>query len=154
MTDLEWTVFAAGFRTGARWSVIRLLCHWLGVIMLLTAVVLAAPHAASALRPPGGSLRASLNAAAGELERPSGTLSPASALAAMPRHFHHWQATIDPTGFPAEVAITLHGLDGASCRTAVAVARRIEGRVVVELEGHRGAADCRDVNDMTWRFMP
>jgi hypothetical protein len=33
-------------------------------------------------------------------------------------------------------------------------ARRIDGLVVVNLEGYRSVADCRERNDMTWWLMP
>lgn len=63
-------------------------------------------------------------------------------------------ATVDPAGFPVSVVVTLHGLDRTTCLDAIATARRLEGEVVVELLDYAAPADCRDDNDMTWRFMP
>jgi len=47
-----------------------------------------------------------------------------------------------------------NGLDRTTCLDAIATARRLEGEVVVELLDYAAPADCRDDNDMTWRFMP
>jgi hypothetical protein len=120
----------------------------------LAALLLFAGRDAFALRSPGAAIRHALRAAAVELQHAPGTMPAAAAWRAMPPHFRHWRATVDPARFPAEIAVTLHGLDLISCRDAVAKARRIEGSVVVELEGYRAPDDCRDDNDMTWRFMP
>jgi hypothetical protein len=116
-------------------------------------LLLAGPDAV-ALRSPGAALRHALGGAALELRHAPGTMPAPQAWRAMPRHLRHWRATVDPARFPAEIAVTLHGLDLISCRDAVAKARRIEGPVVVELDGYGAPGDCRDDNDMTWRFMP
>jgi hypothetical protein len=127
---------------------------WLRLLVVLAAMLVTGQHATMALRSPGHVIGDSLRAAAGELKHAPGTLPGDESLRAIPGHFRRWQATIDPTGFPAEVAITLYSLDRVTCREAAAVARRIEGWVVIELEGYRTIGACRDENDMTWRLMP
>ncbi|HUZ73256.1 MAG TPA: hypothetical protein VMU87_09730 [Stellaceae bacterium] len=62
--------------------------------------------------------------------------------------------TVDATRFPTVVGVTFHALDQRSCIAARASARRLEGAVVVELDGYDAPADCRGRNDMTWHFMP
>jgi hypothetical protein len=62
--------------------------------------------------------------------------------------------SVDPGRFPAAVDVTLRGIDRPTCVSAEASARRIEGKVVIELQGFPSPAACRAANDMTWRFQP
>jgi hypothetical protein len=62
--------------------------------------------------------------------------------------------SIDAQRFPALVSVTIHNIDQGNCVAALRTTRRLEGTVVVELEGYAGSADCRGENDMTWNFMP
>jgi len=68
--------------------------------------------------------------------------------------FRNFDAGIDASLFPAEVDITLHDVDGVTCLEVEDEARRIEGPVVVQLEGYQSADACRQHNVMTWRLMP
>jgi hypothetical protein len=62
--------------------------------------------------------------------------------------------SVDAGRFPAAVDVTLQGVDRPTCVSAEASARRIEGKVVIELQGYPSPAACRAANDMTWRFLP
>ena len=62
--------------------------------------------------------------------------------------------SVDPEGFPAAVDVTLRGIDRPTCISAETSARRIEGKVVIELQGYASPGACRVANDMTWRFLP
>jgi hypothetical protein len=104
--------------------------------------------------PHGGAIRADLAAAASRLKDAPQNADAASVTADLRREFPGENATIDPSEFPAAVTVTLHALDRTSCAAALRTARRIEGRVVVELEGYASGAQCADRNDMTWRLMP
>jgi len=107
-----------------------------------------------ASEPFGDAIRGDLAAAAQRLQAMPANASAGRVAADLRGAFAGEHATIDPSGFPATVTVTLHALDRASCTAAVRSARRIEGRVVVELEGYGSSADCADLNDMTWRLMP
>ena len=107
-----------------------------------------------AARPPGAAIRSDLAASADALQALPANASPASVTATLRSALAGRAVQVDPAGFPTVVAITLRDLDWQSCIAAERSARRLEGRVVVELEGYGSAQDCRDRNDMTWRFMP
>lgn len=107
-----------------------------------------------AMQSPGQTLRGELAAAAATVRASPASGSADELRRAVQRHFRDQAVRVDPTGFPAHVAVTLYGLDRDTCLDAEATARRIEGLVVVDLQGYRSAADCRDENDMTWRIMP
>jgi hypothetical protein len=62
--------------------------------------------------------------------------------------------SVDPGDFPAAVAVTLKGVDQPTCVSAEHSARRLEGKVVVELQGYATPAACGATNDMTWRLWP
>jgi hypothetical protein len=49
--------------------------------------------------------------------------------------------------------VTLHDLNPDVCRDAYRMAARIEGEVVIEIEG-RGDMACHDKKTITWRIMP
>jgi hypothetical protein len=69
------------------------------------------------------------------------------------RHFPSYRATVDAAGFPAYVTVTQNDLDYAACRDAYRLAERIEGYVVIAIEGP-GETVCRDHAVITWRIMP
>ncbi len=73
---------------------------------------------------------------------------------AVARNFDDRAYRVDATRFPTELAVTLLSLDKPTCLEARTAARRIEGSVVVALEGYKSATDCRDNNTMVWRIMP
>jgi hypothetical protein len=102
----------------------------------------------------GPAIRAALVAAAAGARSLSPTESHDDVRDAIGRYFRSFDAAIDASRFPAEVAITLHDVDGVACLEAEDEARRIEGPVVVQLEGFQSADACRQHNVMTWRLMP
>jgi len=103
---------------------------------------------------PDAALRGDLAAAAGVVGALPTTASAEDVDAALAGPLRGRVFTVDAAGFPSLVAITFHGLDRQSCAVARAKARRLEGKVVVELEGYGAPADCGVRNDMTWRLMP
>jgi hypothetical protein len=70
------------------------------------------------------------------------------------RNFRGQRVNIDTSGFPVRATVTLGELGRDTCRDARRVARRIEGPVVVVLDGYADTAACGKANDMTWRFLP
>jgi hypothetical protein len=107
-----------------------------------------------ALQSPGQAIRSELTAAAADMTSAPATLPPEELQRNAKRHFLGQEVTIDPAGFPARVAVTIHGLDRDTCVDAASVARRIEGLAVIELEGYRSADDCGERNDMRWQILP
>jgi hypothetical protein len=103
---------------------------------------------------PGQAVRGDLAAAAAHLGAMPENASPARVAADLASYFSGEDATIDVAHYPATVVVTLHGLDRNSCETALRSARRIEGRVVVELENRGADAPCGAQNDLSWRLMP
>ena len=107
-----------------------------------------------ALQSPAHQIKRQLIAAAEETGRLPWTRSQDQVRGDLARHFGADAVTVDSTSFPAAVSVAFMGLDKNICVEANELARRIEGSVVVALEGYRSAADCRDSNTMIWRIMP
>jgi hypothetical protein len=105
-------------------------------------------------RSPGGEIRGDLIAAGDALRTLPATASPDTVTAELQRAFAGRGASIDASGFPAIVRVTLPQVERQGCVAAAQSARRIEGRVVIELEGYGSADACGPVNAMTWRLMP
>jgi len=61
---------------------------------------------------------------------------------------------VDASRFPARVVVTLRALDRNTCLNISTGARRIEGKVVIELRGFASPNDCRERNDMAWLILP
>ena|SRR5690349_24274241 len=120
---------------------------------LVVAVVLAAAgyQVSLALQTPAQLIRGELRAAAAETAALPWNRSPDQVRATLARHFEGRDVSIDATKFPALVAVTLRGVDRATCQEAQSLARRIEGSVVIALEA---AQPCVDGNAMRWRIMP
>jgi hypothetical protein len=116
------------------------------------AAALAALSFLFASEPPGKAVRGDLAAAAAHLGAIPETAQPARVASILARDFPGEDATVDPAQFPTAVTVTLHALDRANCEAAMRGARRIEGRVVVELENRN--IQCGDENDLAWRLMP
>jgi hypothetical protein len=68
-------------------------------------------------------------------------------------YFSDYRASVDATGFPAYVTVTLRDLGRSVCRDAYEKAGRIDGEVVIAAEGQADAA-CHDRAAITWRIMP
>lgn len=131
--------------------------HWLRKIFVplsIGAALLAGYQLFLLVEPPGDAIRHELEAAAGEM---SNLLVPEPSppvLAAMRRDFAGRAASVAPIPDSSIVTVTLHGLDRKACVGALAKARRIDGPVVVRLQGYGTAADCSTRNEMTWWVMP
>jgi hypothetical protein len=125
---------------------------WLVVAILLSWAVEAGVYAA--FEPPGAALRHELTAAAAVLQVPV-TLQSTPALAqAVGRPFRTRDATIDTHRLWPIVAVTVHGLSREACLDALHDTRRINGNVVIALQGYGSSTDCAVENDMTWWLMP
>jgi hypothetical protein len=126
----------------------------LATLALFGLLAYGSEQAGLALQSSGRIIRGDLESAASEARILYFTATPAEVQQAITPYFRGFNTTVDARSFPASVSVTLHGLDRNSCLDASAVARRLEGRVVVNLLGYRSAADCGERNDMTWRIMP
>jgi hypothetical protein len=123
----------------------------------LAAAVLLAPagyQAVLALESPGQSLRRELVAAADEAGALPWNRSHEQVRNAIGRHFAGHAITVDSRRFPVEILVSVQNIDRTTCTEASEVAQRIEGSVVVALEGFRSADDCGTDNRMVWRIMP
>jgi hypothetical protein len=107
-----------------------------------------------AAQPPAAAIRSDLMESAEALRAIPANASPASVSATLHSALPGRSVQFDTAGFPTVVAVTMLNLDWQSCIAAERSARRLEGRVVVELDGYPSAEDCHDSNDMTWRLMP
>jgi hypothetical protein len=126
-----------------------------GALALAAAVVLvSAYHLAERATGPGRTIRGELLAAAGELGEQVVANPTEDVRREMRRHFREAEVEVDTARSWPNVLVTLRGLDRAACATVVRDARRMEGTVVVSLDGYRSPADCRERNDMTWWIMP
>jgi hypothetical protein len=126
--------------------------HRLWALAFVIAAIVGGNEVLNESRSPGDTIRREL-AAAAELVSPVRRYPTDAATRAIRRHFDAHPAALQ-TEFWPQVSVTLQHLDRATCVDASIVARRIEGLVVVELEGYRSAKDCGGNNDMTWRILP
>ncbi len=85
----------------------------------------------------GPAIRAALIEAAAGIRSLPVTESHDGVRDAIGPYFRTFDAGIDTSRFPAEVDVTFHDVDGVTCLEAEDEARRIEGPVVVQLEGIR-----------------
>ncbi len=124
-------------------------------VLAAAALLLAAGYQLSAaLQTPAQSIRDELTAAGEDAASIPTTRSSNDVRMTLARHFSDHDARIEPAGFPAEVAVVLDGLDRATCLEARLLARRIEGDVVIALDGYGSATDCGARNKMTWHILP
>ncbi len=105
-------------------------------------------------RSPGDILEADLRAAGAAVRDLRWTETPDHVQTTVADLFPGSTVGVDARGFPARVVITLRALDRNTCLDALARARRIEGKVVIELRGFHSPEDCRQRNDMTWLILP
>jgi hypothetical protein len=124
-------------------------------LLVAAAMLLAAGYELSlALQTPAQSIRDALTAAGADAASIPATRNGNDVRMTLSRHFAGRDARIEPAGFPAEVAVVLDGLDRATCLEARLLARRIEGDVVIALDGYGSATDCGERNKMTWHILP
>jgi hypothetical protein len=126
---------------------------FLAALALVIAALVGGNEVLKASRSPGDVIRSELVAAAAEFASPLGPYPTEAATRAIRGHFRAHPATLQMALWP-QVSVTLHHLDKTACVDAGIVARRMEGLVVVELEGYRLAEDCSDDNNMTWWILP
>ncbi len=107
-----------------------------------------------ALQTPAQAIRDGLVSAADATADLPWTTPRAEVQVAVGGYFPGRAVRVDAARFPVEVSVALDDIDRATCLEARRSAGRIEGAVVVALEGYRSAADCRTRNAMTWRIMP
>jgi hypothetical protein len=126
-------------------------------VKLLAAAALllfAAAQLWQALRTPAQAIRDELAAAADDTAALPWNTPPDQVQRAVADHFSNRAVRIDPARFPVDVSVELSGLDRETCLGARRSAGRLEGSVVVALEGYANAADCGARNAMTWHIMP
>jgi hypothetical protein len=142
-----------GIRTAARHGLLHL-PRQLRALAAAVLLLVAGQHLFVALQSPAHQIKRKLVAAAEETARLPWTQSQEQVRVDVARHFGSRAVTVDSTKFPAMVSVALQGLDRDTCVEANDVARRIEGSVVVALDGYRSAADCGASNTMVWHIMP
>jgi len=123
-------------------------------LLLAMLLVAAAQQVLLAMQSPGQVIRGDLKGAAEEARTLPINASQGEVRTAILSYFPGFAATAETAQFPAQVQVTLHGIDHRACLDAMILARRFEGRVVVELAGYRTPDQCGERNDMTWRIMP
>jgi hypothetical protein len=134
---------AAGRAPRLLWIVLAILLSWGVEYALYTA-----------FEPHGLVLRHELQAAAMVLQAPL-TLEPTPGLRqAIRRHFPGRDAEVDTARLWPIVTVRLSGVSREDCLEARRTARRMDGLVVIALQGYTSATDCRDQNTMTWWLMP
>jgi hypothetical protein len=107
-----------------------------------------------AFEPPGLALRHELQGAAGELDHALVPLPSAALGDEIRRHFREADVAVDTARHWPNVAVTLSGVSRADCAAAVSQDRRLDGAVVIALQGYRSAEECGRRNDLTWWLMP
>lgn len=123
--------------------------------LVVAAAALAAVYEMSvALRPPGQAIRYELASAAAELHAQLFAQPTPEMAAAMREHFGDRDVDIDMTSQWPNVAATMHHVAWDVCVDAVRAASRVEGPVVIDLEGYRSPKDCHATNDMKWWIRP
>lgn len=136
----------SGQRRRSLWTIYMLVC--------ITAALLTGYQFFLLVEPPGDAIRHELKAAAGEMRNLLVPQPSPSVLAAMRQDFARREVSIAPMPASSVITVTLHGLDREACVGVLAKARRIDGPVVVQLQGYGTAADCGSENEMTWWVMP
>ncbi len=119
------------------------------LIVLFGGLVVIPSHAT-----PGHVIRSELASAAADLRDLPWGASANRVQLSLAGNFRGQRFSIDASEFPVSVAVTLGGLGRDACLDARRFAHRIEGPVVVLLDGYGDAAACGEANDMTWRFLP
>jgi hypothetical protein len=124
--------------------------------LLLAAAMLlvAAAQLWIALEPRADAIAGGLSGAAEDVAALPWTTPAETVQRTVTGHFPGEAVRVDPAHFPIEVSVALDGLDRGTCLAARHVARRIEGTVVVQLDGYGEDAACGARNTMTWRIMP
>jgi len=138
----------------AAWHGLERMPRLLRILAAAGLLLIAGQQFFLALQSPAHQIKRQLIAAAEETGRLPWTRSPEQVRGDLARHFGTGAVTVDATTFPTAVSVAFMGLDKSTCVEANELARRIEGSVVVALDGYRSAADCGDSNTLVWRIMP
>jgi hypothetical protein len=141
------TFKVAHVRVGAR------LRRWILSSVLAAALLIGGYEAYRGLESHGAIIRHDLARAGGEVASLSWSTPRERVAQAVYRRFPGYQVTVEASGFPAYVMVTLHDLNRADCRAVRRLADRIEGNVVIAMERSSGAA-CQERTSITWRIMP
>jgi hypothetical protein len=129
--------------------------EWRARRMTACALALATALAAmSTVRSSGDGLKADLEAAGTAIRELGVGEPPDHVQTSVAALFPGNNVDVDATQFPGRVVVTLRALDRVTCQAASAEARRIEGRVVIELRGFASPGDCGEHNDMAWLILP
>jgi hypothetical protein len=124
-------------------------------LLAAAAMLLIAGYQLSlALQTPAQSIRSALTAAADDAAALPWNRNDQQVQHAIGQHFAGRDFRLETARFPAEVAVVLADLDRETCIEARQLAHRIEGDVVIALDGYGSAADCQASNTMTWRILP
>jgi hypothetical protein len=102
---------------------------------------------------PGKAIRHDLIHAARAVSRLPWSTPPNRVRQMVSGYFADYRASVDASGFPAHVTVTLNDLGRRTCRDAYQEAGRIDGAVVIVAEG-RADEECHDAAAITWRIMP
>lgn len=124
------------------------------LLVAASMLLVAATQLWIALEPHANAIAGGLSAAANDVAALPWTTPPQAVQRVVLGHFPGEAVRVDPSHFPIEVSVALAGLDRSTCLAARHVARRIEGSVVVQLDGYGEDAACGQRNTMTWRIMP
>ena len=127
--------------------------RWVFEPTLVAVVLIGGYRGYLALESPGTVIRRDLIRAGAEVAELPWSAPRELVRQSVSRHFASYRASADAANFPAYVRVTLKDLDRETCREAYRAARRIEGRVVIEIEGP-GDLACQDGAALTWRIMP
>ena len=127
--------------------------RWLLVVMMAAGVLAAGYAPQLALETPGQVIRHDLTRAAARVARLPSFMPSERVEQTVSRYFPGYRGSVDATGFPASVSVTLRDVDPDACRDVYRKAVRIEGEVVIAIEGN-GDRTCRHRTAITWRIMP
>jgi hypothetical protein len=128
--------------------------HWVRLLAAAALLLGGGYMLSAALQTPAQSIRSALTAAAAEAGALPWNRNSEQVQLAIGRHFAGRDFRVEPARFPAEVTVVLADLDRETCLEARRLAHRIEGAVVISLDGYGSATDCEARNAMTWRIMP
>jgi len=147
----NWTIELGPTRAGdlRQAKVVPLLRTALAFGALLGVLMVIPSHAT-----PGHIIRSELASAAADLRDLPWGASASRVRLSLARNFRGQPLAVDASDFPVSVTVTLSNLGRDACLDARRFARRIEGPVVVMLDGYGDIAACGEANEMTWRFLP
>ncbi len=128
---------------GSVWIVVAILLSWSAEYAVYWT-----------FEPPGVALGYELQGAASELDHALVPLPTATLTQDIRRHFREADVAVDTARHWPNVTVMLSGVSRLDCAAAVAQDRRMDGAVVIALQGYPSAETCGQRNDMTWWLMP